>query len=136
MIQINKNPSRRELRQFGIIWLCFFAVLGSVIWYKRGTVELSLWLWSGALVVALAGFIMPAFMRLVFLGMSYLAWPIGWTISHLVLAVVYYVLITPIGLIMKMAGRDPMARQLDRDADSYWKEHRPIEDAARYFRQF
>ncbi len=38
-------------------------------------------------------------MRAVFVGMSYLAWPIGFVVSHVILALVYYLVFTPIGLV-------------------------------------
>ena len=62
--------------------------------------------------------------------------PIGWTISHAVLALLYYLLFTPIGLIIRLFGRDPMQRRLDRSAATYWVPHNQDRDAGRYFRQF
>jgi hypothetical protein len=64
------------------------------------------------------------------------ALPIGWTISHLVLGAVYYLVLTPIGLVMRLLGRDPMQRRFDRSAKSYWIERTPRTDPSRHFRQF
>ena len=88
--------------------------------------------------VRLIGWIAPGFMRVVYLGMSYLAWPIGFVISHVILAVVYYLLFTPVGLIMRLLRYDPMARGFDRRAASHWHEREQPEqiDPGRYFRQF
>ncbi len=83
------------------------------------------------------GWVIPSFMRLVFVGMSYLAWPIGFVVSHVVLAAVYYLVLTPIGLLMRVFGYDPMARRFDREAASYWHERATAgSEAKRYFRQF
>jgi hypothetical protein len=71
-----------------------------------------------------------------YIGWMYLAFPIGWTVSHVLLAVTYYLVLTPIGLIMRAVGRDPMRRRLDPEAKSYWIEHRPDRDPSRYFRQY
>ena len=62
--------------------------------------------------------------------------PIGWVVSHLAMAAVYYVAVTPIGLVMRLVGRDPMERQLDRERATYWVERTRDGDADRYFRQF
>ena len=72
--------------------------------------------------------------------MIYRAWmnasaPIGWTISHLVLAAVFYLIVTPIGLTGRIFGRDPMMRRFDREAGSYWQPHEARNDPADYFRQ-
>ena len=78
-----------------------------------------------------------AFMRMVFLGMSYLAWPIGFVVSHIILAAVYYLVLTPVGLVMRLVGYDPMKRRFDRDGSSYWIARDPSGvDSKRYFRQF
>lgn len=64
------------------------------------------------------------------------ALPIGWTVSHLVLAVVYYFVLTPIGILRRTLGGDPMTRRLDATAASYWRAHTQQSDPGRYFRQF
>ena len=138
VIQVNTNPTRRELNQFGLIWLVFFTAMGTVFWFKVHSVALSGTIWCAAVVVPVIGWAVPGFMKLVFLGMSYLAWPIGFVVSHVILAAVYYLLFTPIGLIMRLLGYDPMTRSIDRAATSYWVE-RPQDEKTgigRYFRQF
>ena len=76
-------------------------------------------------------------MRWVFLGMSYLAFPIDFVVSHVVLAVVYSLVLTPIGFLKRLFGYDSMKRGFDPEATSYWSE-RPasaVEEKG-YFRQF
>jgi hypothetical protein len=65
-----------------------------------------------------------------------LAFPIGWTVSRLVLAAVFYGLFTPIGLVFRLMGRDPLARRPPHDVVSYWTEKPDRADVRRYFRQF
>jgi hypothetical protein len=66
----------------------------------------------------------------------YAAYPIGWVVSHVLLALIYFGVLTPIGRIMAVCGYDPMERRFDRAASSYWIEREPNRDASRYFRQF
>jgi len=137
VVQINKNPTRRELNQFGFIWLGFLVLFGAVAYFKFDSPLAARWLWVASVLVPVIGWLVPAFMRLVFLGMSYLAWPIGFVVSHVVLAVVYYLVLTPIGLLTRLFGYDSMKKKFDRDAESYWID-RSAEavDPKRYFRQF
>ena len=99
------------------------------------------WLMCAALVgVAFVGLLLCLVSKRI-AGALYRAWmfaalPIGWTVSHLVLAVVYYLVLTPIGLIRRILGNDPMTRQLDAGAASYWRAHTQQHDPGRYFRQF
>ena len=136
MIVIDKNPTGRKLRQFGVIWLLFFTAAAGFGWYRGGDLRLLAPVWAVAVAVALAGFLHLPFMRLVFVGMSYVTFPIGMTVSHLLLAIIYYLIVTPIALILRMVGRDPLERRLDTSADSYWSPHPDGEDESRYFRQF
>jgi hypothetical protein len=138
MIVVNTDPTGRQLQQFGLIWLAFFGAAGALAYFRSHAVTAALVLWALAVVVPAVGWTAPRFMRLVYVGMSYLAWPIGFVVSHLVLAAVYYLVLTPIGLFMRLLGHDPMARRFDPTASSYW--HRRPEThtmgPGRYFRQF
>jgi len=137
VVQINKNPTRRELNQFGFIWLGFLVLFGVVAYFKFSSPLAARWLWIAAVVVPIVGWLVPAFMRLVFLGMSYLTWPIGFIVSHVVLAVVYYLVLTPIGLLTRLFGYDSMEKEFDSEAESYWiKRSTNRVDSKRYFRQF
>jgi len=67
----------------------------------------------------------------------YAAFPIGWTVSHVLLAVVYFAVLTPTGLGLRLLGYDPMSRR-DRSEEktSYWERECAPENRERYFRQF
>ena len=139
MIEINKNPSKRELMWFGVLFALFFALIGGLVWWKCDSPSgaWSIW-WTAAGVVAVY-YVVPPLRKWLYLGWMYAAFPIGWTISHVVLALVYYLVFTPIGLIMRLLGHDPLHRKFDRQATTYWTPHDPSGEAragGRYFRQF
>ena len=75
-------------------------------------------------------------MRAVYVGLSCAAFPVGFVVSHVVMVLVYYGVVTPIGLVMRLLGHDPMHRGFDRDAATYWVERPAVHDPKRYFRQF
>ena len=81
-------------------------------------------------------FAVPVVRRPLYLGWMYATLPIGWVVTHVMLGLIYYLMFTPIGLIMRLGGRDLMQRRFDREASSYWIEHRPDDRPERYFRQF
>ena len=62
--------------------------------------------------------------------------PVGWAISHVLLALVYFGVITPIGLGLRLLGRDLLGRRADPNATTYWQERSPRRDPRRYMRQF
>jgi hypothetical protein len=62
--------------------------------------------------------------------------PIGFVLSTVLLGLTFYLVFTPIGLLMRIFGRDSMRLKLDRAATSYWVTHEAVTDPDRYFRQF
>ena len=136
LVNVNRHPTRRQLNQFGFIWLGFMALFGVVAWFKFAAPVVAVALWAAALVVPVAGWVFPFFMRLVFVGMSFAAWPIGFVVSHVVLALVYFLVVTPIGLLMRVVGYDPMTRRATGDGASRWVPRNGERKAESYFRQF
>ena len=136
LIQLNWDPSPRELRQFTVIWFpACFAVIGGLVYYHSGSLTAAAILWAVGLVLSVAGLIWPTLMRLIFVSWMTLAYPIGWAVGHLMLAIIFYLVLTPIGLIMRLLGRDPAERQFNRSAPTYWVAHNPGGNVERYFRQ-
>ena len=136
MIEIDRQPSPRSLRQFAGLFVVAFGFVGFVVLRKSGLWEAALPIWAVALLVGVVGLVRPRAIRLVWIGMFYLAFPIGWVVSHLLLAVVLYLVFTPIGLLLRLLGRDPLERRFDPGAASYWTPHRRADRIERYFRQF
>ena len=62
--------------------------------------------------------------------------PIGFVVSNVVLAIVFYGVVSPIGLLAKLTGRNALQLGFDRDAKTYWNPRQQIKDPRRYFRQY
>jgi hypothetical protein len=67
--------------------------------------------------------------------MTALSQPIGHAISAVLLGLIYYGLITPLALLFRIAGRDPLARRAPALA-SYWEAKSEPRDVRRYLRQY
>jgi hypothetical protein len=136
LVRINKAPSRRELAWFGVFWLIFFVGAGVVFCSRDGSPGRAVAAWLVAVLVPVIGWLVPAFMRIVYLGMSWLTFPIGYCVSYAVMAVVYYLVLTPVGWVMRLLGHDPLHRRFDARAQSYWVPRERDESIDRYFRQW
>jgi len=108
----------KQLRSFGIIVGGIFAVLGFWPVVFRG--EDPRW-W----IVALAGCLMvPALVFPRSLFWVYKSWMaighvLGWINTRIILGAVFYLIVTPTGILRLWLGKDPMGRQLRPDLDSY-----------------
>ena len=72
-------------------------------------------------------------MKPVHIGWMMLALALGWLNTRLLLGVFFYVIVTPIGVIMRLFGKDILDEKLDRSATTYWikRESVPL-DKKRY----
>lgn len=130
------SPPERMLRQFAGLWLAFFG--GLALWQglAQGRAGLGLGLAALALAVGVLGLVRPRAIRPVFVGWMVLAFPIGWLISHTLLAVVFFGLFAPLGLAFRLFGRDVLALRPRADLATYWQPKPAPADVRRYFRQF
>ena len=114
----------RELRNFGLLVGGVFAVLG-LLFLVRGK-PVYPWLLTPGLILAILGAIAPRTLKYIYLAWMGLALVLGFVVSHVILTVFFFLVITPIGLIARLAGKDFLRLKLNRQAKSYWipREHR------------
>jgi ABC-type uncharacterized transport system permease subunit len=135
MMEINKNPSAKELMWFGLLLFIFSGGVGAWLYFGGSP-------FAGQLVWGIGGglgvvfFAVPPLRRYIYLGWLYAAFPIGYVVSHVIMGVIYFGVVTPVGLIMRALGKDPMTRTYDKAAKSYWIPHATDRDPKRYFKQF
>jgi hypothetical protein len=118
MDRINQQPTMRDLRQFGLLVGGVFAVIG--LWPVVFRSE-SPRLWAmilGSLLVVL-GALAPQSLKQIHKGWMKVGHILGSINTKIILGIIYYLLITPMGLVMRLLGKDPMHRVLTQDTDTY-----------------
>jgi len=134
MIEIKWNPTHHFLRWFSAFFFLFFTAIGTIRYYQ-GDESVANVLWCISLL-GLVGLAVPALMRYVYVTWMVVFFPVGWTVSMVILSAVYYLVVTPLGLIMRLCGHDRLGRRIDPETDSYWTSRTPVTKPGRYFRQF
>jgi hypothetical protein len=134
LIRINHNPTRTQLTVFAVAWLIFFGIWGGIA-AAKGLATVAWVVWTSAGVIPLLGWFFPRGLRWVYLALSYATYPIGFVVSHVVLGLIYYLVFTPLGLIMRLLRYDPLARRFEAQTESYWKARPNPKPVASYFRQ-
>ncbi len=122
------------------------AVIGSLLWFRHHlwgiTFEansahlagLLFWL-AAALCVAILA-LAPAGLRPIYVGLTILTLPIGYVLSYVLLAVLWYLIITPVAVVSRLVRRGPIHLKFDRQAPTYWAPRKDADDIEQYFRQF
>jgi hypothetical protein len=134
-VEIKWHPTVRELRQFGALYLPAAALVFGVGLVRAGSWRAAAVIGVAAAVVALTAIARPKAIRPLFVGAMVAAYPIGWVVSHLILAVIFYGVFTIAGLAMRIFGYDPLQRKRDGAAGSYWTPVPQRRDPQSYFRQ-
>jgi hypothetical protein len=128
------RPDDRQLRQFAWIALPGFCLFGWMALRASGSVELALGLAAFGVAVSLLGSSAPRAVLPLYLVLMVLAYPIGWVVSHVLLRVIYYGIFTPVGILFRAVGRDPL-RLRKPECGSYWTRRRQRTNSLDYFRQ-
>lgn len=114
----NLEVTKKTLRQFGLMVGGVFLLIGfwPLLWRQEGIRDWAAW--SGALL-SLAGLALPGILKYPYQGWMWVGHAMGWVNTRIILGVLFYGIVTPMGLVMKLAGRDPMCRGFDPDAQTY-----------------
>jgi len=146
MIEIDWHPTTRQLRRFGLSTAVFAGAIGAwAFWAKSllgfdlsvaaadGT-AIGLWCLAGTgLVLGLAA---PRVLKPLYLALTVITLPIGFVVSWVVLLAVFALILTPLGLALRLLRRDPLQRRFEPEAETYWVDHPQPPTPDRYFRQF
>ena len=127
MVHINWRPTSTELRRWGAIMLLGTAAGGCVLYFLLGQPAPARVLWIfGALSFASGITGTKAALPFYFVWMS-LVWGISHTLGALALAVVFYLVVTPIALAARLCRRDRLQlRRPPPGAPSLWEEVPPM----------
>lgn len=127
--------TRAELRRFGLTVGAAFAVFGLLSWW-RGHVTPPRVLWALATSLVVPGLLAPSLLEPVRQGWMRFALVLGEFNSRVILTLFFYLVMTPVGLVLRLA-RDPLDRSLRDARRSQWiKRERRAADPTGYERQF
>jgi len=136
MIGFKTIFSRRELLWFGPLFALFAGFIGWISVWKFDARPVAIWVWAIGGGVIVLYYLIPALRRAIFMAWLGMVFPIGWLLSHALLSVVFYLVVLPIGLMLRLFRYDALHRRFDPKAPSYWIKRSSSTEPKRYFRQF
>lgn len=116
-------PEASSDRAFGLVFAVVFVIVaGWPLFYA----EMPRWWAAGiAVVFAAVSLVKPALLRGLNRVWTAFGLLIGRVVRPIALAIVFYGVMTPVALLMRIAGKDPLRLKLDSSADSYWIAREP-----------
>jgi len=115
----NKRDELKDLRQFGMALAGILMVFGA-IHFMKNRIAFAQWFCGTGLAVLCAGLFAPRTLRYIYAIFLKIAHAIGWFNTRVILAIIYFLLLTPIAVAMKILGKDPLKRKIDKSASTYW----------------
>ena len=114
-----RTPDRKTLVTFGLLTGGLFAVVFGLLFpWVRGR-GIPAWPWAVAAVLAAAALGAPALLSPIYRAWMAVGAALGWVNTRILLGAVFFLVVTPIGAVMRMTGRDPLRRTFEPRGGTY-----------------
>jgi len=126
---------KKQIRKFGLIAFIFFAILCALsIWAQK---FLTIYLFGFLCLLGIGFMVAPILLRPVYTAWLRFAQLINRVITHLILILIYYLVITPAGLIKRLFGGKPLPVKPNRNLTTYWvTRSEPAQPSERFLKRY
>jgi len=115
----NKELSKENLRKFALTIAITLCVLGFIAYLRRK--PSSQYLLCVAALINVWAIVLPKTLRLIYIVWMRFAFVLGWINTRLILIIMFYLVFTPIGILMKIFRIDQLELKIDKNKQTYWK---------------
>jgi hypothetical protein len=112
------RSGKNELRQFGIIIAAACGLLGVLLWWRGKPYYAHCFIMAAAFL--LSGLTLPAVLKPLHKVWMTISILMGWLMTRLILIILFYAIVTPIGLLARLCGKDFLDIKVNKNSPSYW----------------
>mgnify|MGYP001304899195 CR=1 FL=1 len=116
------TANRQNLRDFGISVGIVLAIIGLLLLWK-GRDPYWFFLGTAGLMIT-AGLLLPTALKPLYYPWMILAIMVGWLMTRIILSIMYYAIVSPIGIGFRLFGKKFLERKFDRNIITYWNERK------------
>ena len=128
------KTSNKDIRSFGItIGIILFIISATLLYYDKSSYQIIAYIGGGFIAL---GIIIPILLKPIYILWMTFAVMLGWVMTRVILSLVFYLIMTPIGLITKLLGEDFLDLK-ETNVKSYWNNRDShLEQNQDYEKQF
>lgn len=125
---------KKTLRNFGLLFFVVLSVMAGLSYWKGS----SYWPWliGGSGLFLIWGLFLPFLLKPFYKVWMTFAFLLGWVMTRIIVTLAFFSILTPMGFVLRIFGRDLLNEKIDRNASTYWQRHDPISDKSRYLKQY
>lgn len=130
----NIKTSNKDIKSFGItIGIILFIISAVLFYYDKSSYQIIAYVGCGLISF---GLIIPILLKPIYILWMIFAVILGWVMTRVVLSAVFYIIITPIGIVTRLLGEDFLSLKNNK-ADSYWNSRNRLQELNQnYEKQF
>lgn len=114
----NIKTDKKTLKKFGLTFAVVFIILGSLFWWRGKNYYFYCFIFSSIFLIT--GFLLPLLLKPIYKLWMALALVLGYVMTRVILSVLFYSILTPVGLIGKLLGNQFLDLKMDKTKESYW----------------
>lgn len=124
----------KTLRNFALLFCALLAVWAAVMFWKGNSN--AKWPAGASIVFLASGAFFPMVLRQPYRLWMLLAIIMGWFMTRMVLVTAFSLIMTPMGRLLKLMGKDLLDEHIQKDTPTYWKKHDAAGSLEQYKKQF
>ena len=129
------KTGKKDLRSFGVIIGIILLLIAGFLFYKEKE-SFQIFLYIAGSFIGF-GLIIPIILKPIYIVWMTFAVVLGWFMTRVILSLLFYVIITPIGLVMRTFGKDFLDIKKQAVKGSYWNQRDSnLEKNQNYEKQF
>ena len=114
----NIKSEKSDLRKFGItIGIILLAIAGFLFWKEKESFQI---LFTFGVTLCILGIAIPFILKPIYWVWMIFATILGWIMTRVILSLLFYIIVTPIGLIPRFFGKQFLELRWDKSKESYW----------------
>ena len=114
----NIKSEKSDLLKFGItISIILLMIAGFLFWKEKESFQIIL---TVGTILFVLGILVPAILKPIYWTWMIFATILGWMMTRVILSLLFYIIITPIGLILRFFGKQFLELRWDNSKESYW----------------